>query len=79
LCNHKFKVPTKELQGPLWEIFVEFLSFQSTLAQLSSCILLMSQRFDIGARVDDKWFYRLYIALHSGVGFLQQFKSGCNL
>jgi len=26
-CYCKFKVPTKELQGPLWEIFVEFFEF----------------------------------------------------
>jgi hypothetical protein len=31
LCNRKFKVPTKELQGPLWEIFVEFLEHSCTI------------------------------------------------
>jgi len=52
--QRKFKVPTKELQGLYGKSLLSSLSFQSTLAPLSSCIFLMSQRFDIGARVDDK-------------------------
>jgi hypothetical protein len=73
--QRKFKVPTKELQGLYGKSLLSSLSFQSTLAPLSSCIFWMSQHFDIGARVDDKWFNKLYLALHSGVGFLQQFLS----
>jgi hypothetical protein len=51
----------KSCKGPLWEIFVEFVEFSEHSCTIEFLqIFLMSQRFDIGARVDDKWFNMLY-------------------